>query len=60
MSQHLLSGKSAMLAVKQILDQKLLMKVVFVGPNLPQVVDYLEDCGAPYTMLHYTPSSVTV
>ena len=47
----------------QILSQKLLIQVAFVGPHLPQVVDYLENSSrtydSSYLILHYSPSTLT-
>ena len=34
--------------------------MAFVGPDLLHVVDYLEECGASYLVLHQTPSVLTL
>ena len=36
------------LVIRQILEEKLLVKVAFVGPGLEEVVQYLEDSGSNY------------
>ena len=48
------------MVMKQIQEQKLLIKVVFVGPHLHKVVDYLENHAASYLVLGYAPSAITL
>jgi len=48
----------------QILSQNLLIKVAFVGPHLPKVVEHLENSSPnmdrSYLVLHYAPSILTI
>ena len=59
----LITGSSTMLVMKQIMERKLLIKIALVGPDLPQVVEYLENSkisDTSYLVLHYAPSALTL
>ena len=46
--------------MNQIQEEKLLVRMVFVGPYLDEVVDYLELSGSSYLVLSFAPSVLTI